>query len=175
MSERHKLQAYDYVNRPYEAIRDALLANMPSIFRRATMAAAEGNRALGAELHAKAGPFDLGTEIEIEIGSIEAGRSPDDRPATKIALEWKAARNPRLFPTMKATLSVYPLSATETQLDLAGVYHPPLGIVGEAIDAIAMHRIAEESVAGFVRDVAAWLRGAPSARAAAAGAGAPAR
>jgi hypothetical protein len=64
---------------------------------------------------------------------------------------------------MRATLTVYPLTPTETQLDLAGTYDPPLGVLGEAVDAIAMHRIAEQSVTGFVRDVAAFLRGSLAA------------
>ena len=57
-------------------------------------------------------------------------------------LEWKAATMPRLFPLMKADLSIYPLTATETQLDFLGLYEPPFGTVGEAMNAIVGHRIA---------------------------------
>lgn len=156
---RHELNAYDYVNRPYEAVRDALLASPLTVFRHATMAAALRNEAVGAELHAKAGPLDVGAEIAIEILAIEDARSPNDHPATQLVIEWKALRRPGLFPTMRATLMVYALSPTETQLDLAGKYEPPFGVVGGAIDAIAMHRIASESVTGFVKDVAVFLRG----------------
>ena len=159
MSSRHELHAYDYVNHPYKAVRDALLVSPLAIFRRATAAAAQRNEAAGAELHAKAGPLDLGAEVEIEVLTIEPGKSPDGHSAIKLAIEWKAAHRPGLFPKMRATLSVYPLTATETQLDLAGTYEPPMGVLGEAVDAIAMHRIAKESVTGFVRDVAAFLRG----------------
>jgi hypothetical protein len=113
----------------------------------------------GAELHAKAGPLDISAEVEIKIVAIDAAaRSPDDHPATRLEIEWKAVRRPALFPTMRATLSVYALTPSETQLDLAGAYEPPLGILGEAVDAIAMHRIARESVTGFVQDVAMFLR-----------------
>jgi hypothetical protein len=59
---------------------------------------------------------------------------------------------------MRAKLGVYPLTATETQLDFAGTYEPPLGAVGGAIDAVVGHRIAEASVHGFVVDVAHHLR-----------------
>ena len=65
---------------------------------------------------------------------------------------------PRLFPIMKADLSIYPLTATETQLDFKGVYEPPLGPLGEAVNAIVGHRIAEVSVHRFVSDVAGYLR-----------------
>jgi len=63
-----------------------------------------------------------------------------------------------LFPIMHAELSVYPLTATETQLDLQGRYAPPLGIVGGAVDAVVGHRIAEASVHCLVADVASYLR-----------------
>ena len=60
---------------------------------------------------------------------------------------------------MHATLLIYALTPTETQLDLAGAYDPPLGLVGDMIDAVAMGRLAEETVANFVCDVARFLRG----------------
>ena len=80
------------------------------------------------------------------------------RPATRLQLEWRAARTPRLFPLMKADLSIYPLTATETQLDFKGVYEPPLGLFGKAVNAVVGYRIAEVSVHRFVSDVAQYLR-----------------
>jgi hypothetical protein len=59
---------------------------------------------------------------------------------------------------MSAELSIYPLTATETQLDFLGRYEPPLGAVGGAVDAVVGHRIAEASVHRFLSDVAAYLR-----------------
>jgi hypothetical protein len=50
------------------------------------------------------------------------------------------------------------LTATETQLDLSGLYEPPFGAVGKAMNAIAGYRIAEVSVHRFVGDVAGYLR-----------------
>jgi len=55
-------------------------------------------------------------------------------------------------------LSVYPLTATETQLDFVGRYDPPLGIVGGALDATVGHRIAQASVHRLITDVATYLR-----------------
>jgi hypothetical protein len=45
-------------------------------------------------------------------------------------LEWETATMPSLFPLMKGELSIYPLTATETQLDFLGFYEPPFGAVG---------------------------------------------
>ncbi|MEX2080937.1 MAG: site-specific integrase, partial [Dehalococcoidia bacterium] len=47
----------------------------------------------------------------------------------------EAAQRPRLFPFMKAVLTAYPLTSTETQLDFSGRYLPPLGALGKALDA----------------------------------------
>jgi hypothetical protein len=59
---------------------------------------------------------------------------------------------------MKANLSIYPITATETQLDFNGLYEPPLGPLGKAVNAIIGRRIAEASVHRFVSDVAGYLR-----------------
>jgi hypothetical protein len=55
-------------------------------------------------------------------------------------------------------MSVYPLTATETQLDFVERYEPPLGIVGGALDATVGHRIAQASVHRVITDVAKYLR-----------------
>lgn len=59
---------------------------------------------------------------------------------------------------MNGVLSIYKLTATETQLDFLGQYEPPLSLVGDALDAIIGHRIAEASVRRFTEDIARFLR-----------------
>ncbi len=59
---------------------------------------------------------------------------------------------------MRAKLSIYPLTTTETQLDFSGTYEPPLGVLGGAFDAIVSHRIAEASCIGLCPTVAGHLR-----------------
>jgi hypothetical protein len=156
MANRHELRAYDYVNRPYQAVREALLADPLETFRRATVTASRP--AAEVELRAKVGPLSIGQDVAISLGAITDGRTGSGDPVTKVAIEWKSARQAGLFPTMRATLSIYPLSSRETQLELDGTYDPPLGLLGDALDAIALHKVAETSVAGFVRDVAGFLR-----------------
>jgi len=157
MPDRHHVQSYDYVNRPYAAVRDALAKDPLGVLRRATRGAATRARELGAELHARLAGFDVAAEIDVEIKSTVATQMYG-QPATCIAFAWHAAHHPGLFPTMNGTLRIYPLSSTETQLDFSGSYDPPFGIIGDMIDAVALHRIAEASVLALVRDVAAFLR-----------------
>lgn len=147
------LTAFDYVNQPYARVREALLANPYDIFRKATAAA----KAHAATLHVHFAGLEIGTDVTIDIVGV-AHDSTYDRPTTRIALEWQAATNPRMYPAMKATLFAFPLSPTETQLELRGSYEPPLGKLGGVIDAAAGHRLAAASVTSFIKEVAGWLR-----------------
>jgi hypothetical protein len=153
------IRVYDYVNRPYEVVRRRLSDDALGVFRNATKVAAQRANSLASELRVNIAGIEVGTDIAIKVRSIETiertGRLPE---STKIVLEWEAAKMPRLFPFMRAELLIYPLTATETQLDLAGNYDPPLGIIGGALDAAVGHRIAEASVHQFISDVAVYLR-----------------
>ena len=159
MSSGREIRSYDYVNRPYERVRDALKQNALTVFQSATKAAASRAQSVAAELHVDFGGIGVKTDINISVKNIEE-KSIDaaSTPSTRLLLEWEAATMPGLFPFMKGELSVYPLTSTETQLDFCGIYEPPFGAVGKTMDAIVGHRIAEVSVHRFVSDVAGYLR-----------------
>lgn len=156
---RQEIRSYDYVNHPYARVRDALVADAPGIFRAATRVAADRAQSVAAELRVTLGGVDVSADIVCSIGTIEDDASgPKGTPVTRIPVSWEAARNPRFFPLMSSVLAIYPLTSTETQLDFLGRYDPPLGVVGEAMDAIVGRRIAEASVQRFVTDIARYLR-----------------
>ncbi len=159
MSKGQTVRSYEYVNHPYEAVRDALCADTLKIFSSATKAATSRARSLASELHIEFAGITVGAEIAISVTSVvESTAEGSSTPSTCVRLEWGAASMPGLFPMMKAELNVYPLTSTETQLDFSGTYEPPLGLVGGAFDAIVGHRIAEGSVHRFVNEVAEYLR-----------------
>src|SRR6266496_2872019 len=159
MNKGREIRSYDYVNHPYERVRDALAQNALTVFQAATKAAATRAQSVAAELHVDLGGIGVKSDIKISVKGIEEKvLDASSAPATRLLLEWEAATMPRLFPFMKADLSVYPLTSTETQLDFFGVYEPPFGAVGKTMNAIAGHRIAEASVHRFVSDVAGYLR-----------------
>lgn len=156
---RQEIRSYDYVNHPYDRVREALVTDAPGIFRAATRVAADRAQSVAAELRVTVGGVDVAADIACSIGQIEeAAGGPKGAPVTRIPLSWEAARNPRFFPLMSSVLAIYPLTSTETQLDFLGHYDPPLGVVGEAMDAIVGHRIAEASVHRFITDIARYLR-----------------
>ena len=153
------IRCYDYVNHPYEAVRDALKANALAVFQKATTTAARRAQNVSSELHVNIGGIDVGTDISISVQKMEDyPKKTGSPPTTIIELEWSATKRPGLFPLMKAKLSVYPLTGTETQLDFLGSYVTPLGLVGDTLDSIVGRRIAEASVHRFIMEVAAYLR-----------------
>ena len=159
MSTGREIRSYDYVNHPYERVRDALSQNALTVFQSATKAAASRAQSVAAELHVDFGGVGVKADINISVKSIEEKIvEATSSPSTRLLLEWEAASVPGLFPLMKGDLSVYPLTSTETQLDFCGLYEPPFGAVGRTMNAIVGHRIAEVSVHRFVSDVAGYLR-----------------
>lgn len=157
----HELHCYDYVNQPYPVVRAAVLADPQELFRVAT------SNGSAAQLHVRVGAVELGAEITIEITRIDHKCEPFERATTTIDLAWRSRRGQALFPLMTASLKIYPLTPTETQLEISGTYHPPLGVIGQAVDAVAMHRFATASVTSFIREIATYLRRAlaPAAQA----------
>jgi hypothetical protein len=154
-----EIRCFDYVNRPYAQVRDALSKDAPSLFRSATKAAASRAQSVASELHVDVGGIGVEADIHISVSKVEEKQSEAVMgPVTIVEIEWEAATMPRLFPLMKAEISIYPLTGSETQLDFHGVYEPPLGAFGKAVNAIAGHRIAEVSVHRFLGDVAGYLR-----------------
>ena len=154
-----EIRCYDYVNHPYARVRDTLVQNAVKVFQSATKTAASRAQSVAAELHVDFAGIGVKTDIKIGVKTVaERVTKANSIPTTTLQLEWEAATMPRLFPLMKGQLSVYPLTATETQLDFSGIYQPPFGAVGKTMNAIVGHRIAEASVHRFVGDVAGYLR-----------------
>jgi hypothetical protein len=159
MSKGREIRCYDYVNLPYEQVRDALSKDPLRVFQAATKAAATRAQSIASELRFEMGGIGVQADINISIKKVDEEKSKTTAsPITRLQLEWQAAKTPSLFPLMKAELSIYPLTRTETQLDFSGYYEPPLGAVGKAVNAIVGHRIAEVSVHRFVSEVAGSLR-----------------
>ena len=159
MGKGSEIRCYDYVNHPYERVRDVLKQNALTVFQSATKTAASRAQSIAAELHVDIGGIGVKTDIKIALKRVEEEVADViSVPTTRLLLEWEAATMPRLFPLMRGELSVYPLTSTETQLDFCGVYEPPFGTVGKTMNAIVGHRIAEVSVHRFVSDVAGYLR-----------------
>ena len=159
MSSGREIRTYEYVNHPYQAVRDALRADPVETFRDATHAATDRARAVAAALRVNIGGVQVGAEVSITVGEpVESAGEHGGPPSTRIPIEWEAASRPGLFPLMRGELAIYPITSTETQLDFGGTYTPPMGPLGGALDAVVGRRIADASIHRFLSDVAHHLR-----------------
>lgn len=156
----HEIRSYDYVNHAYARVREVLIADPTGIFRDATRSAAERAHSVASELRVEIAGVGVAAEIAVSVKDIAEDPSGlFGLPVTVLSLSWEAAHLPRLFPLMTAQLKIYPLTSTETELDFTGHYQPPLGAIGDAVDALVGHRIAKASVHRFIADVGRHLRG----------------
>jgi hypothetical protein len=159
MARNRQIRVFDYVNQPYARVRDFLKGDPLAAFTKATKSAEERAENVAAQLQVELGAVRVATDIEIRIHGVEetpaSGRTG---PVTRVRFEWKAADSPRLFPLMRAEVAVYPLTATETQLEFSGDYEPPLKLFGTVVDALVGHRVAEAAVHRFVSEVNSYLK-----------------
>lgn len=156
-----RLHCYQYVNRPFEAVKAALIVDPGGLFQRATVSAAQRASSLAASLKVQIAGVEVGKTVQIRVLRTDAHtHAPGDprTPAATFRLAWAAEANQAFFPTMDGELCVYPLSAAETQLDFDGIYTPPLGLLGGAMDALVGHRLARASLLRFLDDVVERLR-----------------
>lgn len=153
------IRCFEYINAPYDPVAEALQRDPAGLLARATNAAQSRAESVAVALTVDVGAMSVGAAVDVVIDEVEQlqPRGAMSR-VTRISLHWKAAKLAALFPTMKATLSAYPLSPTETQIDLDGEYEPPGGALGAGADALVGRRIAEASVHRLVSAIANQLR-----------------
>jgi hypothetical protein len=84
-----------------------------------------------------------------------------------LAIRWEAiGPGGGLFPVLDADIKIVPAGDQTTLLVLAGVYRPPLGPLGMALDRAVLHRVAAATIRDFLGRLAAGIgnrAGAPEA------------
>jgi hypothetical protein len=84
-----------------------------------------------------------------------------------LAIRWEASGpGGGLFPVLDADIRLVPAEAQTTLLVLAGLYRPPLGLVGGVLDRAALHRVAAATIRNFLGRLATGitvLAGGPEA------------
>jgi hypothetical protein len=159
MSEPRTLRCYQYVNRPYERVREVLRSRPLELLQRATTSAAARAQTLTATVRLTLGAVEVGVEVRTYLHAVRDEESVADlTPVMRLDIGWEAVHSPTLFPVMRAQLSAWPLTSSETQLEIEGEYESPLGLVGNVVDAAIGRRVAEASVHRFLEDVVEQLR-----------------
>ncbi len=71
MNTGRAIRSYDYVNHPYDRVRDTLKQNALAVFQSATKAAASRAESVAAELHVDFGGIGVKADIKILVKGIE--------------------------------------------------------------------------------------------------------
>jgi hypothetical protein len=96
----------------------------------------------------------LGRRVAVRLGEPVAFPSMTSLPMT-----WEPIGMDGLFPRLDADLEIGPLGEDRTQLAISARYRPPLGVVGQAIDRVLLHRVAEATVKDFLDRVGQAIAG----------------
>ncbi len=147
------LRSYVELNLPIAAVEEALLRTpdrwIPDL---ASSAEARGDRLLG-EVGFPVSGHQVGKQVQIDLGP--PVRTPG---RTWLPIAWHATGLKGLFPKLEGELEVAALGPSVTQLGLSARYKPPFGLVGESLDRMLLHRVAEATVHDFVERVGAALQ-----------------
>lgn len=159
MSEPGMVGCYQHVKRPYEDVAARMRRDPLDLLQRATTTASARARSLATSLRVEVAGLEICVDVRLYVRRVrdkkdDAGASP----GLCLDVTWEALKNPALFPSMLAELSVWPVSECETQIDFKGAYWAPMGPLGAAIDAALGHRIAEAAVHRFLEDLVEQLR-----------------
>jgi len=102
----------------------------------------------------KIGPLPVYKRVRLRVG-----RQPGAAASARlmVPVTWEADGGPPIFPSMQGTLHVAPEGPSTTRLTLNASYDPPLGMLGEGMDRVVMHRLAQITMSDFVTRLAAAL------------------
>jgi hypothetical protein len=78
--------------------------------------------------------------------AVEFGEAVKTSTWAAIRVNWRATFPRQLFPTMQGKVALSPTGNHSTKLTVSGAYTPPLGRLGEDLNEVLMHGIAERTV-----------------------------
>jgi len=91
----------------------------------------------------------LRKKVVVEVGvPVTAGQW------TEIPVTWRATFPQKLFPVLVGKVELAPIDPRVTRLTVSGVYQPPLGKIGEQLNEVLMHNVAEGTVKELAESIA---------------------
>jgi hypothetical protein len=146
------IQDFQILKRPYNEIAAQMVADPRTVLGGGLDTA----RAAGEQLAVKVGPLRwpavLAKTVEINLGPI---RTHGD--ALLIGFAWRARGGLSLLPRLEADIEIAPLGPSQSEIVLRGRYEPPGGTIGEKIDELLLHRLADSTIRSFLRAVCSEL------------------
>jgi hypothetical protein len=109
--------------------------------------------AAGLVVLTRVGPFGevAGLSKTVRLELLEPRRVDH---GVRLQLRWVAAgATGQLFPALDADLDLLGVDEQRCSLSINGVYDPPLGVLGAAIDRILLHRAARATMRALLREL----------------------
>jgi hypothetical protein len=143
------IHLYDAVLLPYESVRKLLRHHADEVLQVPLDQSVAGVHETTTALEFPVAGMSIAKEVLLHVGEYTdlAGRIPMGR----LQLRWEPSDHSVLFPMIEADLEVEPIDHERTMVSLLGLYQPPLGRFGEAVDRIVLHRLAEAAFQRFFR------------------------
>jgi hypothetical protein len=110
----------------------------------------------GDGLLTEVGVGPLGTRLRRRV-KIQLGEPVHFPSMTSLALTWEPVGLDGVLPRLEADIEVGSLGEGRTQLAISARYRPPLGAIGQSMDRILLHRVAEATVKDFLDRVGAAI------------------
>jgi hypothetical protein len=111
------------------------------------MAGAAQERGDGLLIEVGVGPMEGGLRRRVSLRLGEPVRFPS---MISLPLTWEPVGLEGLLPRLDANIELGPLGEDRTQLAISARYQPPLGVVGQAVDRVLLHRVAEATLKDFL-------------------------
>ena len=111
------------------------------------MAGAAQERGDGLLIEVGVGPMEGGLRRRVSLRLGEPVRFPS---MISVPLTWEPVGLEGLLPRLDANIELGPLGEDRTQLAISARYQPPLGVVGQAVDRVLLHRVAEATLKDFL-------------------------
>jgi hypothetical protein len=113
--------------------------------------------------------YDLGTAGLARVGipglsklvRVQARDLASTEGSAGLAIRWEATGPGGLFPVMDADIRLIRAGERACVLTMSGVYRPPLGALGQALDRAILHRVAAATIRDFTAQVAARITDHP--------------
>jgi hypothetical protein len=104
----------------------------------------------------------VGTPGPIKLVRVQARELTWTDKSAGLAIRWEASGpDGTLLPVLDADIKLDSAGEQGTWLSVAGVYRPPLGLLGRAVERSILDRVAAATVSNFMASVAAQLTGRP--------------
>jgi hypothetical protein len=158
-------------------VADEVLLEVEYLAARERLGRLVHNGLLGASQdaydHGTVGLERLGASGLSKLVTVQTSELASADESNGVAIRWQAAGpGSRLFPVLDADVMLAPADDRHTLLMLTGVYRPPFGALGAAIDRAVLHRLAAATIRNFLGRLAEDIsRDNGRAEAAAAGSG----